>query len=152
MEEQKEQKIEKEAGAAEKNKSSEKKNTAMAMAAYVVFFIPLLTEDKNDPFVKFHIKQGITLFVAWMAAGFISLVPIIGWMIAPFLSLSIFALIVIGVDRAHKGEQKPLPLIGKYADSFKIWFLAALPQSLNPRIVNARIFCIIKMRDCRSLF
>jgi len=120
MEEQKEQKIEKEAGAAEKNKSGEKKNTAMAMVAYVVFFIPLLTQDKNDPFVKFHIKQGITLFVAWMAAWFVSMVPIIGWTLAPFLSLAMLALAGIGIYRAHRGEQKPLPLIGKYADSFKI--------------------------------
>lgn len=120
MEDQKEQKIGKETGAAGKNKSRDSKNKVMAMVAYIVFFIPMITQDRDDPFVKFHIKQGITLFVAWIAAGFISLVPIIGWIIAPFLSLLIFALIVIGIYRANKGEQKPLPLIGKYADNFKI--------------------------------
>jgi uncharacterized membrane protein len=96
------------------------KNTAMAIIAYVVFFIPLLTEAKDDPFVKYHVKQGLVLFIAWIASGFISMVPFIGWMLAPLLSLAMLALMVVGIIGAAKGEQKPLPVIGKYADSFKI--------------------------------
>jgi uncharacterized membrane protein len=96
------------------------KNTTMAIIAYVAFFIPLLAEDKNDPFVKFHVKQGMVLFVAWIAAVFVSMVPLVGWMLSPLLSLAMLALMVIGIMGAYKGEQKPLPLIGKYADSFKI--------------------------------
>ena len=127
MEEKKEQKTEKEAGAGAGGQSTEakkiapkEKNTGMAMVAYIVFFIPLLTESKDDPFVKFHIKQGLTLFVAWIAMGFASMIPLIGWTLAPFLSLAMLALMVIGIMNAGKGEKKPLPLIGKYADNFKI--------------------------------
>jgi len=127
MEEKKEQKTEKEAGAVAGGQSAEAKkvapkgkNTGMAMVAYVVFFIPLLTEDKNDPFVKFHVKQGLTLFVAWIAAGFVSMVPFIGWTLAPFLSLAMLALMGLGIYRAYKGEQKPLPLIGQFAGRFNI--------------------------------
>jgi len=127
MEEKKEQKTEKEAGAGAGGQSTEakkiapkEKNTGMAMVAYIVFFIPLLTESKDDPFVKFHIKQGLTLFVAWIAMGFASMIPLIGWTLAPFLSLAMLALMVIGIMNASKGEKKPLPLIGKYADNFKI--------------------------------
>jgi len=95
-------------------------NTVMAVIAYVVFFIPLLTEDKNDPFVKYHVKQGMVLFVAWIASAFISMIPLIGWMVAPLLSLAMLVLMIMGIMSAYKGEQKPLPVIGKYADSFKI--------------------------------
>ena len=96
------------------------KDTTMAIIAYIVFFIPLLTESKNDPFVKYHVKQGLVLFVAWIASGVISMIPFIGWMLSPILSLAMLALMVIGIIGASKGEQKPLPIIGKYADSFKI--------------------------------
>jgi len=95
------------------------KNTTMAMIAYIVFFIPLLAEDKNDAFVKFHVKQGMVLFVGFIASGFIGMVPLIG-ILGWLLSLVMLALMVIGIMGAYKGEQKPLPLIGKYADSFKI--------------------------------
>jgi len=127
MEEKKEQKTEKEAGAGAGGQSTEakkiapkEKNTGMAMVAYIVFFIPLLTESKDDPFVKFHVKQGLTLFVAWIAMGFASMIPLIGWTLAPFLSLAMLALMVIGIMNAGKGEKKPLPLIGGFADRFNI--------------------------------
>ncbi len=96
------------------------KNTTMAIIAYLVFFIPLLTEDKNDPFVKFHVKQGIVLFVAMVAAGFFGYIPLIGWFLAPWLSLAILVLLAIGIINASKGLEKPLPLIGKFANNIKI--------------------------------
>ncbi len=106
--------------AAEKKATGENKNKAMAIIAYIAFFIPLFTEDKNDPFVKFHVKQGLTLFVAWIVAGFVSMVPLIGWTLAPILSLGMLALMGVGIYHAYKGEQKPLPLIGGFAKNFKI--------------------------------
>jgi uncharacterized membrane protein len=35
----------------------------MAIVAYILFFVPLLTESKNDPFVKYHVKQALGLFI-----------------------------------------------------------------------------------------
>lgn len=96
------------------------KNTTMAAIAYIVFFIPLLTDDRNDPFIKFHVKQGMVLFVAWCAAGLATAIPFIGKMVQPLLMLAVFALTVTGMYGAYKGGQKQLPFIGKLADSFKI--------------------------------
>ncbi|MFZ3074085.1 MAG: DUF4870 domain-containing protein [Minisyncoccales bacterium] len=118
-----EQEIKKEAGKiveSAKKAAGKGKNTGMAMVAYVVFFIPLLTEDKNDSFVKFHVKQGLTLFVAWIVMGFVSMIPLIGWTLAPFLSLAMLVLMGLGIYGAYKGEQKLLPLIGGFADHFNI--------------------------------
>lgn len=99
------------------------KNTGMAVVAYILFFIPLLTDAKNDPFVKFHVKQGLVLFIGW----------IIVWVLGMFLGslfwsfywilnlvdLGLLILMVLGIINALNGKQEPLPVLGKFADSFK---------------------------------
>lgn len=99
-----------------------KKNTAMAVIAYILFFIPLLTGDaKKDPFVKYHTKQGLVLFLLAF------LINVLGWII-PFyfwfsiswiLSLGVLILLIIGISNAVGGKQQPLPVIGNFADIFK---------------------------------
>jgi len=99
---------------------NQQKNTGMAVIAYIVFFIPLLTESKNDPFVKYHVKQGLTLFIAGVIVWLIMIViPILGLLIAPILNIILLVLLVLGIINAAKGLEKPLPLIGQFADNFK---------------------------------
>jgi len=103
------------------NPSKKEKNTGMAIVAYIIFFIPLLTDAKKDPFVKYHVKQGIVLFIASVLVGIISY--ILPWqlsIISQLLEVCVFVLMVIGIVNASKGEQKPLPVIGKFGDQFKI--------------------------------
>lgn len=88
------------------------KNTGMAVIAYIIFFVPLLTDAKNDPFVKYHVKQGLVLFLAAVICNF---VPIIGQIV----SLALLVLMVIGIMNAVNGKEEPLPLIGQFADKFK---------------------------------
>ncbi|MBU2542140.1 hypothetical protein KJ785_01100 [Patescibacteria group bacterium] len=98
------------------------KNTTMAIIAYIIFFVPLLTGDaKKDPFVKYHTKQGLVLFFLMV------LINVIGWII-PFyfwytfswiLSLGVLVLLIIGISNAVGGKEQPLPVIGKFADMFK---------------------------------
>ena len=98
------------------------KNTTMAVIAYILFFVPLLTGDaKKDPFVKYHVKQGLVLFLLAV------LINVIGWII-PFyfwysiswiLSLGVLVLLILGIVNAVNGKQEPLPLVGKFADVFK---------------------------------
>ena len=74
-------------------------NTGWAVVAYILFFIPLLTEAKDDPFVKFHVKQGFVLFLTGVVVMFISMVPpimIIGWV----LHIGVIVLAVIGIMNA----------------------------------------------------
>jgi len=99
------------------------KNTGMAIVAYIIFFIPLLTDAKNDPFVKYHVKQGLVLFISWIVVGLVGIllifIPYVGWMIARLLNVLLFVLMVLGIMSAVKGEQKPLPVIGQFAEKFK---------------------------------
>ncbi len=102
--------------------SKKEKNTGMAIIAYILFFVPLLTDTKNDPFVKYHVKQGFVLFIAaiivWIIDRFLLLIPIIGCGLMYLLGFFLLGLFIIGVMNALGGKQKPLPLIGKFADKF----------------------------------
>lgn len=98
------------------------KNTGMAIVAYIIFFIPLLVDGaKNDPFVKFHVKQGLVLLLLCIAVSILgSIIPFIGWfIIAPLGSIFALVLFIMGIINAANGVEKPLPLIGAIADNFK---------------------------------
>lgn len=95
------------------------KNTGMAVVAYIIFFLPLLTEAKKDPFVKYHVKQGLALFLAGIVTRIIVYIPIIGWVLVWPFNVLLFILFIIGIMHALNNEQKPLPIIGKFAEKFK---------------------------------
>ena len=99
------------------------KNTGMAVVAYILFFIPLLTDAKKDPFVKYHVKQGLALFLSciaiWILGSIMAFLPIIGWFFITILDVLLLVLFIIGIMNAIKGEEKPLPVIGKLGEKFK---------------------------------
>lgn len=100
--------------------SGTKQNTGMAVLAYIIFFIPLLTDAKEDPYVKYHVKQGIVLFISWIAIWIFSMVPVVGWLLALPLNIFLLILLIMGVLNAVNGNRKPLPLIGQYAKKINL--------------------------------
>ena len=94
------------------------KNTAMAVVAYILFFVPLLTESKNDPFVKYHVKQGLVLFLAWVAVSAVAMVIYPLGMLMGILNLGLLVLLVLGIMNAVNGKEEPLPLIGQFSSHF----------------------------------
>jgi len=97
-----------------------KKGNPVAILSYIgiLFIIPLLAA-KDDEFVKFHVKQGITLFIAEVITSFIWVIPILGWVVGFGAGIFWFILFILGVINVLKGEKKPLPLIGKFGERFK---------------------------------
>jgi uncharacterized membrane protein len=97
------------------------KNTAMGVLAYLgpLVFVPLLTE-KNDPFVKYHVKQGLVLLVIEVAALFVLDDIFRLRMISDLIILGCLVLTVIGILTVVKGEEKELPLIGQFSKYFKL--------------------------------
>jgi uncharacterized membrane protein len=105
---------------------AKQKNTFLAAIAYVLFFVPLLAKAKSDKFVEYHTKQGIGFFI--FAAALRGVLAALGG--PPYVRfgstlsalllqpahLVLIVLIVIGMANAFKGETKPLPVIGKYAE------------------------------------
>lgn len=86
----------------------------------ILVIIPLLTQHKDNPFVKFHIKQGLVLLITIIIGSAISMVPIIGWLLAPLIFLFTFILAVMGIINVLSNKQNQLPVIGKFADKINI--------------------------------
>jgi len=104
-------------------------NKGMAIIAYILFFVPLLTGDhKKSPFVKFHTNQGTVLFLTWLAfyigtrilsillfrvLRFYLLGPVYSLVVVAF-GVTILVLLILGIINALNGRMKPLPVIGKF--------------------------------------
>lgn len=81
--------------------------------------IPLVTA-KDDPFVKFHIKQGLVLLVIEVIIYAIGMVTWQFWMFYRLVNLATLILSIIGIINVTQGKEKELPLVGSFAHNFKI--------------------------------
>ena len=114
-------------GGEEKEEAQEKPQTEsgginpIAILSYIgiLVLIPLLAA-KDDEFAQYHAKQGLVLFITVVVGMFIGAVPILGWILAPLISLVCLVLAIIGIVNVLKKQKKELPIIGKYAKQFKI--------------------------------
>ena len=96
----------------------------MAIFAYlwILIVIPFLTDAKNDPFVKYHLKQGLALLlfdvIGWAVAVGIGWFPVIGWLIVWLWWLASIILVIVGIMNVLGGQEKELPWIGQYGSKF----------------------------------
>ena len=91
----------------------------MSVLAYLSFLVivPLLTAKEN-PKVKFHIKQGLVLIIGEVIAYALWAVPFFGWILAPILHIGFVILSIIGIINAINNQEKELPLIGHLGQKF----------------------------------
>ncbi|WP_121964803.1 DUF4870 domain-containing protein [Myroides sp. N17-2] len=83
----------------------------------VSFFVG---KEKADDLLKYHLKQSFGLLVLTFSLGIIinivsRIVPTLAGILS-FLYLVLFVFWLIGVINAASAKQKPLPLIGAWAD------------------------------------
>lgn len=94
-------------------------NKLMAILAYIgPLVIVSFLLAKDEPFVKYHIKQGFVLFVAEVVLWFLMMVF---WFLFPIwqiLNLVVFVLAIIGIVNVLGGKEKQVPLLGRYAEKF----------------------------------
>ena len=95
--------------------------TLMGVLAYLgpLVLIPFLVA-REDSFVKFHIKQGVVLFIisllVWAAS-------VIMWFLMPLWAIVNFAVLIlalIGVLNVVRGKEKEIPLVGHYSAKIHI--------------------------------
>lgn len=93
----------------------------MGVLSYLgpLVIIPLVT-TKDDPFVKFHIKQGLVLLVIEVIVYAISTALWQFWGIYRLIHLVLVIFSIIGIINVIQGKEKELPLLGSFAHSFKI--------------------------------
>jgi len=100
---------------------SSENGTLMGILAYlgILIIIPYFVAKEN-PFVKFHIKQGLLLVIIQVVLSVSNqIIPSLFPMIS-ILQLLTFVLTVIGIINVVKKKEKVLPVIGVYAKNFKI--------------------------------
>ncbi|MGV9174268.1 MAG: DUF4870 domain-containing protein [Promethearchaeia archaeon] len=104
-----------------KEQKNSQQGNAMAILSYlgILVIIPLLVV-KDDEFVRYHSKQGLVLLVVGVVGMFIGVIPIIGWLLAPFITLAWLIFAIMGIINVLKGKKKELPIIGQYAEKFDI--------------------------------
>jgi uncharacterized membrane protein len=93
---------------------------ALGLIGLPFFLIPLIM--RNNEFSLYHSKQCLLLWLGGIVVSIVG-VPLIavciGLILVPVAGLFLVVLDIMGLVNAIKGEQKPVPLIGKYADE---WF------------------------------
>ncbi len=77
---------------------------------------------KRNAFAKYHVKQGLVLLITWVivavVGSILAMVPFIGWFFMLVLEVCMFIIWLLGIIAAINGQQKPLPVIGQFADKF----------------------------------
>ncbi|MFH1439237.1 MAG: hypothetical protein ABIG89_01635 [Candidatus Woesearchaeota archaeon] len=88
---------------------------------HIIGFVIVMLAKKDNKYAMYYAKQGLVLFIAGVIIGILSIIPILGWfIIMPLGNLLLVILWIIGWINALSGEIKPIPLIGKYAEEWKI--------------------------------
>lgn len=109
-------------------------NKLMAVLAYfgLLVLIPMFAAPKNSKFARFHVQQGFTLFLLYIALVIVrfilglikttryiwgvpyqttpGIIILLGWL----LGIPLFILSIIGIINASQGKAKELPIIGKF--------------------------------------
>lgn len=103
----------------EEKKEDEKDLTAILSYIGILFLVPLLV-SKDNAFVQFHAKQGLVLFLAEIATVLIAWIPFLGWFVGMICWIMWVVLAIKGILNVVNGKQVPLPIIGKFAEKFKV--------------------------------
>lgn len=93
----------------------------MSVLAYIgpLVIVSYITA-KDNPTVKFHIKQGLVLLVAEVALWVIGSMLFVLWPLIGLVNFALVVLAIIGILNAVNGKEKPLPILGKFSEHFNI--------------------------------
>jgi len=97
----------------------------------IIGFLIVFLTRKNDKYAMYYAKQGLVLFIATVIIQILGgvvliglfVMPLISWAIGVALWLCYILLIVIyvaGIINSLSGSEKPLLIIGKYAEKIKL--------------------------------
>lgn len=97
------------------------KSVLMGVLSYLgPLVIVSYATTKDDPFVKFHIRQGFVLLaievVAWLAGTMMWQL----WSLISIVNIGTLVLSIIGIVNVVQGQQKELPLVGGFATHVRI--------------------------------
>ena len=93
---------------------------ALSLTLLPFFFVPLI--QRNNSFSLYHAKQSLVLWILGVISlyvGSLLMVICVGFILIVAALVFLAVLDIVGLIHAIKGEQKPLPLVGEWAET---WF------------------------------
>jgi uncharacterized membrane protein len=101
-------------------KAMDSDHTMTAVLSYLSFlvFVPMFAVKSRDDFIRFHINQGLTLFIIELiltvAGWFLRMTFFFAWTLSWLLSivwLAILVVSIIAIIKALQGEKWEIPLL-----------------------------------------
>ena len=98
--------------------STTSNDTLMGVLAYIgiLVIIPLIVS--KDAFVKFHVKQGLVLFIIEIIISVLGFSFYAFWGLINLLNLIVLILAIIGIVNVANHQEKELPGVGQLAKYF----------------------------------
>lgn len=92
----------------------------LAASSYLLWWITgiiILLVEKENKFVRFHAMQSTILFGGVSVIGiFLSLIPILGWLIGVLMYFVAFILWIVLMWKSFQGEMYKVPYVGDLAE------------------------------------
>ena len=90
---------------------SKKATSIVSYITIIGWLIAYFAGDKEN--AKFYLNQSLVYNIAAIINGWIlPLIPVVGAILSTIISIILFVLWIIGLVRACKQQEKPLPIIG----------------------------------------
>lgn len=107
----------------EETVKSHQGDSTMGVIAYITVIGLIIAfisnQDKKDPFIQYHVRQSLGLFVTGLALSFVNIIPVLGWVISVLGMFFMIFLWVMGLINAINKNQKPVPILG---EKYEEWF------------------------------
>ncbi|MGN0675365.1 MAG: hypothetical protein ACI4KG_06415 [Oscillospiraceae bacterium] len=84
----------------------------------VLFFLPLVC-CQGSAYGKFYANQGLLIFLLFVAAGIVAIIPILGWIASPVVGIATLVFAIMNAVNASKGVRKAIPIIGDKLELIK---------------------------------
>lgn len=78
----------------------------------IVALIAILVEPyKDEKWLRLHAVQALGLAVAAIVAQIVLVIPVIGWIAGPLVSIAVLVLVIMGIVKAWQGEYYQMPVV-----------------------------------------
>ena len=111
--------IKKDTAAKEDKQVVEGKVWAILAYLSILCLLPLLLK-KDNKFVLFHSKQGLVLFIAWVAGALVNIIPLVGPVVFGIVAIVAGIYSLVGIVKVLMGEYWKAPYISDIAEKINI--------------------------------
>jgi uncharacterized membrane protein len=109
------------------NQPTVQEDKTVAILAYctlIGYIIAIVLHGNNKTKLgTYHLRQATGLLIIavgyWIVSLILMFIPFLGFLfaiISPFVGLGILVLLILGIMNAANGQEKPVPLVGPFAE------------------------------------